>query len=164
VNSAAFAILHLLPVDIATSYNLADIVLHYQTVLLANVSNQTFTDDVTIFTFSRASANVVVMFFFFVSLFLSQVIFALQEWESVEYLREYLPSSFLSSISLDYDRHRQFQYHLIGRQCNYTWATLKIVNTTNSSLTNVDAALSLCVQINYPFSDTISVDDGGLFA
>lgn len=64
MNTAAFAILHLLPMDIAVNHSLADIVLHYQTVLLANSSNQTFRDDVTMLTSSGSSPNVCLLFFF----------------------------------------------------------------------------------------------------
>ena len=64
VNTAAFAILHLLPVDVSISHTLKEIVFDYETVLLANISNQNFTDDVTIGMSLQSLLNASLLFFF----------------------------------------------------------------------------------------------------
>ncbi|CAF3681686.1 unnamed protein product [Rotaria sp. Silwood1] len=132
--SDLFPILHLLPIDIGSTNNFNDIILNYEQEILSDTLNITFSDD---------------------------IIFILNELESVEYLQQSYLSSFLTSITLDSTYQRLFKYLLIGRQCNYTWTIFKKIDTINSIFENIDTNLNLCTKINYPNLDTITNNDTG---
>ncbi len=150
-NANFFPILHLLPVDIGTTSSFADVVLNYGQNILSTTINDSFNDDVSVFESDR---------FLFSSL---KVIFTLNELESVEYLRQTYSLPFLSPVTLNSDRKRQFNYLLIGRQCNYTWTVFKKMYSANSTLENVDTELNLCTHITYPNSDALTSDNSGWF-
>lgn len=89
------------------------------------------------------------------------MIFILNELESVEYLRQWNSSLFLTSINLNANRQRLFNYALIGKQCNSTWTIFEKIDLSTSSLERVDLNLSLCTMITYPALDVTTVDDSG---
>ena len=89
------------------------------------------------------------------------MIFILNELESVEYLRQWNSSLFLSSPTLNANRQRLFNYALIGKQCNSTWTIFEKIDLSASSLERVDLNLSLCTMITYPSLDTTTTDDSG---
>ncbi|CAF1248529.1 unnamed protein product [Rotaria sordida] len=132
--SGSFPILHLLPIDAGSINSFNEIILNYEQQILSETLEEEFSDD---------------------------VIFILNELESVEYLRQLYLSSFLTSVTLDGNHQRSFKYLLIGRQCNYTWTVFKTIDTINSIFENIDTNLSLCTQISYPNSDTITTSDTG---
>ncbi|CAF4436647.1 unnamed protein product, partial [Rotaria sp. Silwood2] len=132
--SASFPILHLLPIDINSKNNFNEIILNYEQEILSDTSNITFSDD---------------------------IIFILNELESVEYLRQSYLSSFITPITLDSTYQRLFNYLLVGRQCNYTWTIFKTIDTINSIFENIDTNLNLCTTIIYPNFDTNTPNDTG---
>jgi len=89
------------------------------------------------------------------------VIYLLNELESVEYVRQSVLTSFLSTVSLDSRKQRQFMFALVGRQCNSTWTIFKKLYLTNSSIEHVDTETNLCRYINYPTNDSTTEEDGG---
>ncbi|CAF4358380.1 unnamed protein product, partial [Rotaria sp. Silwood2] len=93
--------------------------------------------------------------------FNDDIIFILNELESVEYLRQSYLSSFITPITLDSTYQRLFNYLLVGRQCNYTWTIFKTIDTINSIFENIDTNLNLCTTIIYPNFDTNTPNDTG---
>ncbi|CAF4063103.1 unnamed protein product [Rotaria magnacalcarata] len=131
--AGSFPILHLLPIDSGVTSSFQGMVSSYGQIL-SSTSNVSFTDD---------------------------IIFILNELESVEYLQPSHSSLSLSPVTLGSNHQRLFQYLLIGRQCNSTWTVFKKITTTSSTFTNIDTNTNLCKQITYPTSDSISTTDTG---
>ncbi|CAF2069702.1 unnamed protein product [Rotaria magnacalcarata] len=131
--AGSFPILHLLPIDSGVTSSFQGMVSSYGQIL-SSTSNVSFTDD---------------------------IIFILNELESVEYLQPSHSSLSLSPVTLGSNHQRLFQYLLIGRQCNSTWTIFKKITTTSSTFTNIDTNTNLCKQITYPTSDSISTTDTG---
>ncbi|CAF3930836.1 unnamed protein product, partial [Rotaria sp. Silwood1] len=89
-------------IDIGSTNNFNDIILNYEQEILSDTLNITFSDD---------------------------IIFILNELESVEYLQQSYLSSFLTLITLDSTYQRLFKYLLIGKQCNYNCKIFKKIDT-----------------------------------
>ena len=146
-----FPILHLLPVDTGSDSRLEDIVRNYEENILSNTNNTSFNDDVS-------SIQSIDVYLFLLCL---KLIFILNELESVEYLRQMNSSFSLSSITLDGNRQRLFDYLLIGKQCNSTWTIFERIDLTNASLERMDVSLNLCTLITYPTLDVTTSDNSG---
>ncbi|UJR31984.1 hypothetical protein I4U23_019457 [Adineta vaga] len=137
-SSSSFPILHLLPLDSSMTSSFDNTVLNYQQNILNPTPLITFSDD---------------------------IIFTLSELESVDLLRQTLPSNLTSTnwstlfgpITFTGTQERSFQYLFIGRQCNGAWAIFKSV--VNSVLTNYESSTTNC--INYPNGDVIVTEDSG---
>ncbi|CAF0809266.1 unnamed protein product [Adineta steineri] len=134
VPSYYFAILHLLPIDTGSTSSFYNIVSNYEQQILTNVSNATIDDD---------------------------LIFILNELESVEYLQQPNSSIFLNPITLNSAQQRLFTYALIGLECNSSWTIFKKLNPSNSVFQNIDTNLSLCTRITYPTTDALVTSDSG---
>ena len=80
------------------------------------------------------------------------VFFLMQEYEAVSYL-------YAGVLPMLTNQRRVFDYHLIARQCNFTWTSYRILSTSTNSM--VTSTSNLCAPINFPTLDTTVSEDSG---